>query len=322
MAWVELSHCVGYYGHVNKCAVELCKIKNAYYVGVRWLFSVLTIRFKRSADIFYSPSAPSPMTTAKKFALFESKHMPRARRVNSIEGARLQHRLSTLERERTRAVRLNNQDITLITSTLDFIESCTGRSPEGVAPAVSQPRPATAPVRRWLGKVRKESARLRRPATAVTSAPVSYVDVTSSSCSDGSSSDSDSLSSYRSDVSGNRPRSALAGKPRNSSLKITARGVINVPVARPKTSGILRNQSHELRTADTRVTSAPASGRTSAAGAQRAGSQLHMSQNRRKEFVESLRKVNEQRALTIQSRLDKFLDKNSRIGQRQSLYWS
>lgn len=60
--------------------------------------------------------------------------MQRAYRINNIETTRLQGKLNLLEKEKLHAVRVTNQDIRLISLTLDYINSCSGHSPEGLAP--------------------------------------------------------------------------------------------------------------------------------------------------------------------------------------------
>lgn len=65
---------------------------------------------------------------------YNSSRMQRAYRINNIENARLQGRLNLLEKEKTHAIRVTNQDIRLISLTLDYINSCSGHSAEGLAP--------------------------------------------------------------------------------------------------------------------------------------------------------------------------------------------
>ncbi|CAC5372448.1 unnamed protein product [Mytilus coruscus] len=65
---------------------------------------------------------------------YNSSRMQRAYRINNIEHTRLQGKLNLLEKEKLHAVRVTNQDIRLISLTLDYINSCSGHSPEGLAP--------------------------------------------------------------------------------------------------------------------------------------------------------------------------------------------
>lgn len=70
---------------------------------------------------------------------YNSSRMQRAYRINNIETARLQGKLNLLEKEKLHAVRVTNQDIRLISLTLDYINSCSGHSPEGLAPQAEMP---------------------------------------------------------------------------------------------------------------------------------------------------------------------------------------
>lgn len=63
-----------------------------------------------------------------------SHRVQRANRINSIEQGRLLHKISLLDKERVRSIRLLNQDMRVINLTMDFIQSSSGKSPEGRSP--------------------------------------------------------------------------------------------------------------------------------------------------------------------------------------------
>ncbi|ELU18751.1 hypothetical protein CAPTEDRAFT_218479 [Capitella teleta] len=63
-----------------------------------------------------------------------SQRIQRVKRINTIEQGRLQHKITLLEKERIRAIRLHNQDVRMINLTMEFISSNTGHSPEGWSP--------------------------------------------------------------------------------------------------------------------------------------------------------------------------------------------
>lgn len=65
---------------------------------------------------------------------YNSSRVQRAYRINNIETLKLNHRLQLLEKERMHKQRLTNQDIRLISLTLDYIQTCSGNSQEGLAP--------------------------------------------------------------------------------------------------------------------------------------------------------------------------------------------
>ncbi|XP_062619074.1 uncharacterized protein LOC134280648 [Saccostrea cucullata] len=65
---------------------------------------------------------------------FSSSRIQRAYRINNIEYAKLQGKLNLLEKEKIHSKRVINQDIRLISLTLDYINNCSGHSPEGLAP--------------------------------------------------------------------------------------------------------------------------------------------------------------------------------------------
>lgn len=71
---------------------------------------------------------------------FNSSRVQRAYRINNIEQARLQQQLQLLEKERIHSMRVTNQDIRLISVTMDYIQSCSGHSPEGLGPEVEIPK--------------------------------------------------------------------------------------------------------------------------------------------------------------------------------------
>ncbi|XP_064613558.1 uncharacterized protein LOC135477407 [Liolophura sinensis] len=63
---------------------------------------------------------------------YNSTRVQRAFRINNIEQTRLNGRLQLLEKEKIHAIRVTNQDIRLISLTLDYIQACSGRSQEAV----------------------------------------------------------------------------------------------------------------------------------------------------------------------------------------------
>ncbi|KAK3096568.1 hypothetical protein FSP39_001360 [Pinctada imbricata] len=65
---------------------------------------------------------------------FNSTRIQRAYRINNIEQHRLQGKLNLIEKEKVHSIRVTNQDIRLISLTLDYINTCSGHSPEGLAP--------------------------------------------------------------------------------------------------------------------------------------------------------------------------------------------
>lgn len=65
---------------------------------------------------------------------YNSSRVQRAYRINNIETMKLQHQLHLLEKERLHRQRLTNQDIRCIALTLDYIQTCSGHSPEALAP--------------------------------------------------------------------------------------------------------------------------------------------------------------------------------------------
>ncbi|ESO93342.1 hypothetical protein LOTGIDRAFT_161906 [Lottia gigantea] len=67
---------------------------------------------------------------------FSSTRIQRANRINNVEQSRLQGRLQLLEKEKIHKIRVTNQDIRLISLTLEYIQSSSGRSSEGRGPDV------------------------------------------------------------------------------------------------------------------------------------------------------------------------------------------
>ena len=68
-----------------------------------------------------------------------STRVMRAYRLNEVENVLLNNRLYSMGKEKTRAVRLNNQDIRLIKLTIDYIQSSSGQSREGRPPQYIPP---------------------------------------------------------------------------------------------------------------------------------------------------------------------------------------
>ena len=67
---------------------------------------------------------------------YNSSRVQRAYRINNIETLKLNNKIQLLEKERLHNQRLTNQDIRLISLTLDYIQTCSGHSAEGLAPDV------------------------------------------------------------------------------------------------------------------------------------------------------------------------------------------
>ncbi|XP_053396293.1 uncharacterized protein LOC128556180 [Mercenaria mercenaria] len=65
---------------------------------------------------------------------YNSSRVQRAYRINNIETLKLNNRIQLLEKERLHNQRLTNQDIRLISLTLDYIQTCSGHSAEGLGP--------------------------------------------------------------------------------------------------------------------------------------------------------------------------------------------
>lgn len=65
---------------------------------------------------------------------YNSSRVQRAYRINNIETLKLKNKLQLLEKERLHSQRLTNQDIRLISLTLDYIQTCSGHSAEGLGP--------------------------------------------------------------------------------------------------------------------------------------------------------------------------------------------
>ena len=65
---------------------------------------------------------------------YNSSRVQRAYRINKLETLKLNHRIQLLEKERLHRQRLTNQDIRTVGLTLDYIHTCSGHSPEALAP--------------------------------------------------------------------------------------------------------------------------------------------------------------------------------------------
>ncbi|GFR82168.1 hypothetical protein ElyMa_000620100 [Elysia marginata] len=65
---------------------------------------------------------------------YSSSRVQRATRINSIEAARLEQTLQYLEKAKLHQCRLSNQDIRLISLSLDYIQMSSGHSPEAWRP--------------------------------------------------------------------------------------------------------------------------------------------------------------------------------------------
>lgn len=109
---------------------------------------------------------------------FNSSRVQRAYRINNIEQARLQQQLQLLEKERIHSMRVTNQDIRLISVTMDYIQSCSGHSPEGLGPEVVEIPKEEKPETEDSGSVcfmygerivSRKRRRFRRPQSAMDS---------------------------------------------------------------------------------------------------------------------------------------------------------
>ena len=65
---------------------------------------------------------------------YNSSRVQRAYRINNIETLKLNNKIHLLEKERLHRQRITNQDIRLISLTLDYIQTSSGHSLEGLAP--------------------------------------------------------------------------------------------------------------------------------------------------------------------------------------------
>lgn len=65
---------------------------------------------------------------------YNSSRVQRAYSINNIETQKLQDKIRLLEKERIHRQRLTNQDIRLTSLTLDYVQTCSGYSAEGLAP--------------------------------------------------------------------------------------------------------------------------------------------------------------------------------------------
>ena len=65
---------------------------------------------------------------------YNSKRVQRALKINNIEDIKLKGRLHLMDKERIHRQRITNQDIRLISLTLDYIQSSSGHSTEALAP--------------------------------------------------------------------------------------------------------------------------------------------------------------------------------------------
>ncbi|XP_041354453.1 uncharacterized protein LOC121372229 [Gigantopelta aegis] len=71
---------------------------------------------------------------AREVPSYSSSRIQRAYRINNIEQSRLAGKLQLLDRQKVHQIRLTNQDIRLISLSLDYIQSSSGHSPEGLSP--------------------------------------------------------------------------------------------------------------------------------------------------------------------------------------------
>ncbi|KAL3882740.1 hypothetical protein ACJMK2_029051 [Sinanodonta woodiana] len=65
---------------------------------------------------------------------YSSSRIQRAYRINNLEQIRLKARLDLLDKEKVHQIRITNQDIRLISMTMDTIQASSGHSPEGLGP--------------------------------------------------------------------------------------------------------------------------------------------------------------------------------------------
>ena len=96
-----------------------------------------------------------------------SVRVQRAQRINNIEESRMGTRLNLLEKERWHQMRVYNQDIRMVSITLEYIQSSSGYSPEALSPdyVESQVKKEPEPcfmygqrLRRWKKSRRAQSA--------------------------------------------------------------------------------------------------------------------------------------------------------------------
>ncbi|XP_033740471.1 uncharacterized protein LOC117327533 [Pecten maximus] len=100
---------------------------------------------------------------------YNSSRVQRAYRINNIENAKLHGRLNLLDKERKRQIQVTNQDIRLISVTLDYINACSGQSPEGLGPDSEEEyeKPEGAPCFLYGERiVSRKRRRFQRPQSA------------------------------------------------------------------------------------------------------------------------------------------------------------
>ncbi|XP_046345309.1 uncharacterized protein LOC124125941 [Haliotis rufescens] len=71
---------------------------------------------------------------ARENPSYSSSRVQRAYRINGIEQSRLHGTLHLLEKQKVHQTRLTNQDIRMVSVSLDYIQSSSGKSPEGMSP--------------------------------------------------------------------------------------------------------------------------------------------------------------------------------------------
>ncbi|GFO15346.1 hypothetical protein PoB_004185100 [Plakobranchus ocellatus] len=77
---------------------------------------------------------------------YSSSRVQRATRINGIEAARLEQTLQYLEKAKLHQCRLSNQDIRLISLSMDYIQMSSGHSPEAWRPSEVTRRSSLSPV--------------------------------------------------------------------------------------------------------------------------------------------------------------------------------
>ncbi|XP_060069632.1 uncharacterized protein LOC132549697 [Ylistrum balloti] len=111
---------------------------------------------------------------------YNSSRVQRAYRINNIETTKLHGRLNLLDKEKKRQIQVTNQDIRLISVTLDYINSCSGQSPEGLGPDSEEEyeKPEGAPCFLYGERiVSRKRRRFQRPQSATERSRVKPLDL-------------------------------------------------------------------------------------------------------------------------------------------------
>ncbi|OWF52472.1 uncharacterized protein LOC110447708 [Mizuhopecten yessoensis] len=111
---------------------------------------------------------------------YNSSRVQRAYRINNIENTKLYGRLNILDKEKKRQIQVTNQDIRLISVTLDYINSCSGQSPEGLGPETEEEyeKPEGGPCFLYGERiVSRKRRRFQRPQSAAERSRVKPLDL-------------------------------------------------------------------------------------------------------------------------------------------------